>query len=148
MAWNVETTDEFLAWWQELAEDQQEKVSATVKLLEERGPQLPHPYSSGINNSKHGQMRELRIQRCGRPIRVFYAFDERRCAVLLIGGDKTGDNRFYDWMVPWADKIFDDHIEALTKEHAHRSGKREPFAKHGDLESSGKKRERRGKHDR
>jgi len=61
-------------------------------------------------------MRELRIQHGGQPYRVLYAFDPRRVAILLIGGDKTGDDRWYDKYVPLADKLYDDHIEALKKE--------------------------------
>jgi len=61
-------------------------------------------------------MRELRIQHGGRPYRVLYAFDPRRVAILLIGGDKTGDDRWYDKYVPLADRIYDTHVEALKKE--------------------------------
>ena len=60
-------------------------------------------------------MRELRIQHSGRPYRVLYAFDPRRVAILLIGGDKTGDDRWYDKYVPLADKIYDTHIDSLMK---------------------------------
>jgi len=91
MSWDVEFTDEFEAWWNKLSEAEQEAVDASVRLLEARGPNLPFPYSSGIALSKHGHMRELRIQHQGRPYRVLYAFDRRRAAILLIGGDKTGD---------------------------------------------------------
>jgi hypothetical protein len=61
-------------------------------------------------------MRELRVQSRGDPLRVLYAFDPRRAAILLIGGNKTGDNRFYDHMVPLADRLYDDYIEELRKE--------------------------------
>jgi hypothetical protein len=61
-------------------------------------------------------MRELRIQSGGRPMRIFYAFDPRRNAILLIGGDKTGDGRFYEKFIPVADRLYDDHLEALRKE--------------------------------
>jgi hypothetical protein len=61
-------------------------------------------------------MRELRVQRGGRPLRVFYAFDPRRSAILLVGGDKTGDDRFYDRMVPIADKLYDIYIDEIRKE--------------------------------
>ena len=61
-------------------------------------------------------MRELRIQSVGKPIRVFYAFDPRRVAILLIGGDKTGNERFYDQYVPVADRLYDEHLETLRKE--------------------------------
>jgi hypothetical protein len=116
MAWNVEYTDEFGLWWDGLGEELQQDVTAAVLLLEARGPNLPFPRSSGIAGSKHGHMRELRIQSQGRPIRVFYAFDPVRSAILLIGGDKTGDDRFYDRMVPWADALYDEHLDLLRKE--------------------------------
>ena len=62
MRWDVEYTDEFGAWWARLTEAEQESIDASVRLLEERGPQLGFPHSSGINGSKHGHMRELRTQ--------------------------------------------------------------------------------------
>jgi len=61
-------------------------------------------------------MRELRVQSSGRPVRVFYAFDPRRTAVLLIGGDKTGDDRFYKQFVPLADRLYDEHSKELKEE--------------------------------
>ena len=85
-------------------------------LLKDKGPTLPFPYSSGIKGSKHGHMRELRIQHAGRPYRVLYAFDPRRMAILLIGGNKTGNIRWYDEFVPIADALYDQHIEDLKKE--------------------------------
>jgi len=88
--WRVEYTDEFGAWWDTLGVDEHIRLAASVGLLESRGPNLPFPYSRGVNGSRHGHMRELRVQVGGRPLRVFYAFDARRVAILLIGGDKTG----------------------------------------------------------
>jgi hypothetical protein len=61
-------------------------------------------------------MRELRVQSRGHPIRVFYAFDPRRSAILLIGGDKTGDDRFYRRMLPVADALYDIYIDEIRKE--------------------------------
>ena len=78
----IEYTDEFGGWWEGLTEAEQESVAAAVELLAARGASLGHPWSSQIKGSKHGRMRELRIQHQGRPIRVFYAFDPRRVAVL------------------------------------------------------------------
>ena len=98
MTWEAEYTDEFGHWWETLLEGQQDAVAARVELLMEHGPDLPFPYSSGIRGSRHGVMRELRVQSGGRPIRVFYAFDLRRMAILLVGGDKTGNDRFYEHM--------------------------------------------------
>jgi len=116
MKWEVEYTDEFGAWWDDLSEAEQESVRASVKLLGDFGPKLPFPHSSGIKGSRHGNMRELRIQHAGRPYRVLYAFDPRRCAILLIGGEKTGDDRWYDEHVPIADRLYDEHLETLRKE--------------------------------
>ena len=116
MAWNVEYTDEFGAWWATLGEPQQEDISAVAQLLIEHGPELPFPYSSGLECSKHSHMRELRVQSGGRPIRIFYAFNPTRTAILLIGGDKTGDKRFYRRMIPIADRLYDEHIEELKRE--------------------------------
>lgn len=61
-------------------------------------------------------MRELRVQSSGKPIRIFYAFDPRRVAILLIGGDKIGNNRFYEEYIPIADRLYDEHIEQISKE--------------------------------
>jgi hypothetical protein len=61
-------------------------------------------------------MRELRVQSRGKPVRIFYAFDPRRTAILLIGGDKTGIKRFYEEMIPLADRLYDEYIEELRKE--------------------------------
>lgn len=116
MAWEVEFTNEFGDWWEGLDEDEQESVSASVGLLEVMGPRVPFPHSSGIQGSRHGHLRELRVQHRGRPYRVFYAFDPRRSAILLIGGEKTGDDRFYDRMVAIADDLYDEHLDQLLKE--------------------------------
>jgi hypothetical protein len=87
-----------------------------VTLLETRDVRLGFPHSSGIKGSRHNHMRELRIQSGGKPIRVFYAFDPLRMAILLIGGDKTGDGRFYEIFVPIADALYDAHLEELSRE--------------------------------
>jgi hypothetical protein len=116
MAWEVEFTDEFGEWWEALTEAEQESVAAGVELLEERGPGLLFPYSSGISQSRYRHMRELRIQHAGNPYRVLYMFDPRRVALLLIGGDKTGDDRWYEKSVPIADRLYAQHLETLENE--------------------------------
>ena len=95
MTWEVEYADEFERWWDTLDSEEQESVDAYVRLLEARGPHLPFPYCSRIESSRHGGMRELRIQHRGQPYRTLYAFDPRRTAILLLGGNKTGNAR---WM--------------------------------------------------
>ncbi|WP_216326039.1 type II toxin-antitoxin system RelE/ParE family toxin [Deinococcus aestuarii] len=114
--WEVEYTDELEGWWEGLSEAEQESVAASVGLLEARGPHLEFPHSSGISQSRHPHMRELRVQHAGRPYRILYAFDPRRSAILLIGGDKTGNSRWYDESVPIADTLYDGHLETLRRE--------------------------------
>jgi hypothetical protein len=74
------------------------------------------PAGDLIHSSRHANIKELRIQHSGRPYRVLFAFDPRRCAILLIGGDKTGNDRWYEEFVPVADGLYDQHLEALKKE--------------------------------
>jgi len=114
--WDVEVTAEFERWWDSLIEEEQEDVRAVVQLLREYGPTLRFPPSSGIVSSRHSHMRELRIQHRGEPYRVLYAFDPRRTAILLVGGKKTGDERWYEAFVPLADRLYDEYITELKRE--------------------------------
>ena len=116
MPWDIEYTDEFGVWWDGFSGEEQESVDASVQLLEARGPNLRFPHSSGVKGSKHSHMRELRTQHDGRPFRTLYAFDPRRHVILLLGGDKTGDKRWYEVNVPIADRLYDAHLEELTRE--------------------------------
>ncbi len=116
MTWDVEYMNEFGDWWTELAESEQDEIAAAVELLAEHGPGLRFPYSAGVAGFRHGHMRELRVQSAGKPIRVFYAFDPRCTAILLIGGDKTGNERFYRRLVPRADRLYDEHLRELRDE--------------------------------
>jgi len=114
VAFEVEYTEEFRVWYEEtLAIAEQRSVTHVVEMLENAGPNLRYPHCSGITGSKFQHMRELRIQHQGRPYRVLYAFDPRRAALLLIGGDKTGDDRWYEKMVPRADAIYERHLKEI-----------------------------------
>ena len=116
MAWEIEVTDEFKAWWNGLTDAECVSVEAAVLLLEERGPHLPYPYCSKVTTSSHAGMRELRVQHKGRPYRILYVFDPRRVAILLLGGDKTGDDRWYEKTVPLAYRLCDEHLSEIKKE--------------------------------
>jgi len=116
VAWDVEVTDEFKAWWNGLTEAEHISVERAVLLLEERGPHLPFPYSSRVNGSRHSGMRELRVQHQGRPYRVLYIFDPRRVALLLLGGDKTGDDRWYEKNIPLSDQLYDNYLAEMEEE--------------------------------
>ena len=113
MACDIEYTNEFEEWWITLTEDEQIDVDAVITLLEIKGSQLGFPHSSGIAASEYSHMRELRIQHKGEPYRILYAFDPRRVAILLIGGNKGGDDRWYDTFIPIADKLYREHLGEL-----------------------------------
>lgn len=113
--WIVEFTDEFELWWLEQSELVQEKCAVVVDLLSRSGPNLGFPYSSSIVGSSHA-LRELRIQ-CGEhPYRILYVFDPRRNALLLLGGDKTGNDRWYEENVPRAERIYEQYLKEIEEE--------------------------------
>ena len=113
--WQVEFTDEFGEWWHTLSIEAREKIYKVVSLLEEHGPTLGFPYSSDIKGSNIA-MRELRTQQGKHPYRILYAFDPERTAILLIGGDKTGDARWYEQMVPFAEQIYRQYLNEIQEE--------------------------------
>ena len=82
----------------------------------ELGPGLGYPHSTKVVTSRHAQMRELRTQSGGKPLRTLYAFNPLRTAILLIGGDKTGDDRWYEKFVPIADRLYDQHLDEIQRE--------------------------------
>lgn len=115
MVWEVEFTNEFSDWWEGLAELEQDVLDAAVEKLETLGPALGGPLADTVAGSRHSNMKELRPP--GSHIRVFFAFDPRRAAILLIGGDKSGRwKKFYDEMIPVADELYDEHVKQLRRE--------------------------------
>jgi hypothetical protein len=116
MECEVEYTNEFEVWWNSLDEAEQDDITVAIGVLEHVGPALRRPYTDVVKGSRHPHMKELRIQHHGRPYRVLYAFDPRRRAILLIGGDKTGNNRWYEIYIPIADRLYDAHLESLRQE--------------------------------
>jgi hypothetical protein len=106
----VVATDEFAAWYDGLDTAAEDDVSAAVDHLAAVGIALGFPRSSAIEGATFA-LRELRIQSMGRPLRVFYAFDPKRQAVLPIGGDKTGDDRFYERMIPLSERIWKEYTD-------------------------------------
>lgn len=78
---------------------------------------LSRPYADTVNGSNYTNMKELRVQSKGDPIRAFFAFDPRRRGILLCAGNKTGDEkRFYGVMIPIADRQYAEHLEKLKRE--------------------------------
>jgi len=116
VAWEIEFTDQFGDWWESLSEDQQEALDARVSLLAEGGPGLGRPLVDQVTSSRHTNMKELRASSDGA-LRVLFAFDPRRSAILLLGGDKSG--QWADWYrvaVPIADELLDEHLAELRRE--------------------------------
>lgn len=110
MAWNVLYVDQFNEWYATLSEAQQDAVIARVKLLQMEGPALGRPTVDTITGSRHRNMKELRVS-SGGAIRILFAFDPARQAVLLVGGDKTGKwRKWYITAVPLADDLFDQYL--------------------------------------
>jgi hypothetical protein len=91
-------------------------LAHSVRHLIEFGPALGFPHTSKVGSSRYSQMRELRTQSAGRPLRTLYAFNPLRSAILLIGGEKTGDDRWYEKFVPIADRLFERHLLEIEKE--------------------------------
>jgi hypothetical protein len=116
VAWEVEVTDQFVEWYSTVDSSEVGAVQRAVTLLEISGPVLGRPHVDTISGSRHCNMKELRIQSSGNPLRVFFAFDPRRVAILLIGGDKTGDKLFYDRMILKADELYDEHLSEIDSE--------------------------------
>lgn len=109
---DVVVSDQFTSWYDGLDQADTDAVYRAVELLQARGVALGFPQSSAITNSKIA-MRELRVQSKGRPLRILYAFDPKRQAFVMLGADKTGDNRFYEWAVPAAERIYEEYLRTL-----------------------------------
>lgn len=105
----VIATDEFAEWYRSIADQQADAVAVAVERLEQLGLGLGFPYSSAIKGSTFA-LRELRIKTAGRALRVMYAFDPKRQAVLLLGGDKSGEKGFYERLVGKAEKIWQAYL--------------------------------------
>lgn len=102
-------------WLAALDEDSREQVVAAIELLEERGPQLGRPIVDTLSSSRHRNLKELRPGSAGRSeLRILFAFDPERSAIMLIAGDKAGSwKRWYKMNIPMADDLFDDHLSRL-----------------------------------
>lgn len=112
MKWKVAFHPEFLEEFLSFPEPLQDNLLAKSILLEAYGPQLGRPHSDVLQGSSFANMKELRLEVKGAQWRVAYAFNPRRTAVLLLAGNKTGQNqiRFYQKLIQKADRRFRDHL--------------------------------------
>jgi hypothetical protein len=119
--WQIETTDEFDGWYTSIDEDARVELATKIELLKLFGPRLARPHADTLKGSKHKNMKELRANTASTVLRVAFAFDPTRQAILLIGGDKSGvsQKRFYKTLIDRADKLFDLHL-AIIKENRKR----------------------------
>ena len=113
--WEIDRTDELAEWVKSLDDDAREAIFKNLLILKEIGPALGRPYVDTIKESRHKNMKELRTQNKKRLFRIFFIFDPERKAVLLIGGDKRGDKRFYKEMIPLADDLYDKYLSLRRK---------------------------------
>ena len=116
--WAVATTDTFDGWFAELGEDSQAEIIAKVNLLKLSGPRLSRPHADTLKGSKHANMKELRADTRYEVLRIAFAFDPERSAILLVGGDKSGvgQKRFYKELIAKADALYDAHLESTQGE--------------------------------
>jgi hypothetical protein len=120
--WAVATTDQFDEWFAILGGDAQSEIIAKVELLKLLGPALGRPHADTLNGSKHANMKELRADTATQVLRIAFAFDPERTAILLVAGDKSGvsQKRFYKRLIAKADALFEAHLANLK---AKRKGK-------------------------
>ena len=112
--WDVITTDKFDKWFGSMNDNDRANILAGMLLLEAKGPALSRPYADTVEGSRFSNMKELRVQSKGKPLRAFFAFDPERKAILLCAGNKSGnEKRFYKVMIPLADKEYQKHLDNL-----------------------------------
>jgi len=110
---NISTRPPFTEWFNGLDENDKIEVRAYLEVLKSEGPNLGRPRVDSLYDSKYSNMKELRVQSKGKPLRVFFAFDPQRTGIILCGGDKTGVNekRFYKQHIKIADEEFGKHLK-------------------------------------
>ena len=113
MGWEIEVSDEFKEWYESLTDEECGTINGIIDALAQLGPALGRPQVDTLKGSQFPNMKELRIQHQGRPYRILFAFDPRRYAYLILGGDKTGDAQWYIDAIRRADLIYAEHLEEI-----------------------------------
>jgi hypothetical protein len=113
--WGVFFTPQAQAWYLSLDQVAAHRIAASFDQLELTGPATGRPFVERIKGSRHHKMKEARS--IGGYQRALFAFDSRRQAIVLLGGDKQGKWKgWYASNIPRADKLFDEHRRGLGKE--------------------------------
>lgn len=122
-SWEVEFHRECEAWANDLPQADAEALLAAIRVLRAAGPNLGRPLVDLIQASRHANMKELRPGSTGRTeVRVLFAFDRLRRAILLVGGDKSEDWKgWYKVNVPIADERFDEHQARIGRVRARKA---------------------------
>ncbi|MEQ1888923.1 MAG: type II toxin-antitoxin system RelE/ParE family toxin [Alphaproteobacteria bacterium] len=120
MEWQVLFDEDFAAWLLEQDANVRKEIAARVDLLAVYGPELGRPRVDTVKGSKFTNMKELRIQCKGQPWRILFAFDPKRRSILLVGGNKQGDKRWYEKNIPIADARFAKHVKEMEQENGNK----------------------------
>jgi hypothetical protein len=128
MAWIVLLMPECQGWLDSLPSVDRVGILQDATLLQEFGPQLGRPYVDTLKGSKHPNMKELRSRHAGHQYRTLFAFDPKQRAILLLGGDKVGqeEGRFYKTLTKQAEAIYDRHLVQVAKEQARECQGKKP----------------------
>lgn len=110
------TTQQFDEFLLGLNADSQQAVLTKVLKLKQLGHQLGRPDVDQVNGSKFTNMKEIRVKKGTLAYRAFFAIDPQRRAIILLGGCKTGDKRFYQREVPKADKLYQEHLDSIKED--------------------------------
>lgn len=121
IVWHVLLTHYFENWLVEQSSDMQERVLAALRNLETYGPRLSRPHADNIKDSQYPNMKELRVQYAGKPIRIFFAFDPTRRAIVLCAGNKSNDKNFYQKMIHIADREFTSYLLSIRESNENTS---------------------------
>jgi hypothetical protein len=124
--WDILFDDDFAAEMQAYDQGLLDELLAHALLLREFGPNLGRPTVDGLKGSRHANMKELRFRWEGEVWRVAFAFEPKRRAILLVGGNKAGadQRRFYKRLIALADTRLDRHLAGQQAEKEHRHGKK------------------------
>jgi len=116
MKWSVESVKEFDQWFWKQDVKFREILFTYTHALAETGPQFGRPYVDTIKGSSYSNMKELRIQYKRKPYRILFIFDPKRQAILLVGGNKASDKRWYEVNIPIAEKRYKIYLKEKSDE--------------------------------
>ncbi|MBW4570310.1 MAG: type II toxin-antitoxin system RelE/ParE family toxin [Tolypothrix carrinoi HA7290-LM1] len=117
MEWNIIFDPDLRIWFYQQEQGFQDETFAVLSVLAECGPTLGRPRVDTLEGSCFNNMKELRIQYKGEPWRILFAFDPKRQAILLVGGNKSSNKRWYKENMPIADKRYEKYLEILKEEN-------------------------------